>query len=163
MVFQRTFGTKISSQDGWSESRVSARSWKFRSCKSSYWTKPVFVRLGAIRVARDGGGSFHRGDRDERSTGHPRVLPRALQVLQCRSLSARVRLSFSISHRILKYKKYLSVNSQSRLVGQDLIVYQKNSMLFLCRYYQIRTALRVSPKLPVKVEVNQPRNRKHFK
>ena len=30
------------------------------------------------------------------------------------------------------------------------------------RYYQIRTALRVSPKLPVKVEVNQLRNREYF-
>lgn len=29
------------------------------------------------------------------------------------------------------------------------------------RYYQIRTALRVSPKLPVKVEVNQLRNREY--
>lgn len=37
-----------------------------------------------------------------------------------------------------------------------------NVDLFQRGYYQIRTALRVSPKLPVKVEVNQPRNRKHF-
>ncbi|XP_025990418.2 protein FAM135A isoform X4 [Solenopsis invicta] len=34
-----------------------------------------------------------------------------------------------------------------------------NVDLFQRGYYQIRTALRVSPKLPVKVEVNQPRNR----
>ncbi|KAG5336661.1 F135A protein, partial [Acromyrmex charruanus] len=33
-----------------------------------------------------------------------------------------------------------------------------NVDLFQRGYYQIRTALRVSPKLPVKVEVNQPRN-----
>lgn len=51
---------------------------------------------GCAGVARDGGGSFHRGDRDERSTGHPRVLPRALQVLQCRSLPAGVSSSLSI-------------------------------------------------------------------
>ncbi|XP_032677591.1 uncharacterized protein LOC116847086 isoform X2 [Odontomachus brunneus] len=33
-----------------------------------------------------------------------------------------------------------------------------NVDLFQRGYYQIRTALRVSPKLPVKVEINQPRN-----
>lgn len=31
-----------------------------------------------------------------------------------------------------------------------------------CRFYQIRTALRVSPKLPVKVEVNLPRNQREY-
>jgi hypothetical protein len=30
------------------------------------------------------------------------------------------------------------------------------------RFYQIRTALRVSPKLPVKVEVNLPRNQREY-
>jgi len=71
------------------------------------------------RVARDGGGSFHREDRDERFTGHPRVLPRALQVLQCRSLPARVRLSLHIfrcitSHRI--FVKYCDCDWTPRLV-----------------------------------------------
>ncbi|XP_011334677.2 uncharacterized protein LOC105277768 isoform X1 [Ooceraea biroi] len=37
-----------------------------------------------------------------------------------------------------------------------------NVDLFQRGYYQIRTALRVSPKIPVKVEINQPRSRKHF-
>ena len=31
-----------------------------------------------------------------------------------------------------------------------------------CRFYQIRTALRVSPKLPVKVEVTLPRNQREY-
>ncbi|XP_043509516.1 protein FAM135A-like, partial [Frieseomelitta varia] len=37
-----------------------------------------------------------------------------------------------------------------------------NVDLFQRGYYQIRTALRVSPKLPVKVEVNQLRNREYL-
>lgn len=88
---------------------------------------------GCARVARDGGGSFHRGDRDERSTGHSRVLPRALQVLQCRSLSARVRLSlvsFGICD-IASYLKKKSLRKILRLVAKtDLIVHQKNSAFF---------------------------------
>lgn len=43
--------------------------------------------------------------------------------------------------------------------------YLRSKRLFLfsicIRFYQIRTSLRVSPKLPIKVEVNQIRNRKY--
>jgi len=38
----------------------------------------------------------------------------------------------------------------------------KPCVFLLHRFYQIRTALRVSPKLPVKVEVNLPRNQRAY-
>lgn len=50
----------------------------------------------------------------------------------------------------------------SREVFRELSDGDRNRSCLFCRYYQIRTALRVSPKLPVKVEVNQPRNRKYI-
>jgi len=43
------------------------------------------------------------------------------------------------------------------------IFHRLDSRVFVCcRFYQIRTALRVSPKLPVKVEVNLPRNQREY-
>nr|CAD7266588.1 unnamed protein product [Timema shepardi] len=40
---------------------------------------------------------------------------------------------------------------------------QDISAVACIRFYQVRTALRVSPKLPVKIEVNLPRNQHPFK
>ena len=103
------------------------------------------VRGGVAAVGR-------RRDRDERSTGHSRVLPRALQVLQCRPVPAWVR------------KDHVCARQLCRVIATAYpspIFWLIDDSQFR-RYYQIRTALRVSPKLPVKVEVNQLRNREYF-
>jgi hypothetical protein len=47
--------------------------------------------------------------------------------------------------------------------GEDYGTSLLNSCVFVFNsFYQIRTALRVSPKLPVKVEVNLPRNQREY-
>lgn len=88
-------------QDGRKEPGTSARSWTtvFIPRESSRRAELVFVRLKG-RIGRTKGGEGwrrERRDRDERSTGHTRVLPRALQVLQCRPVPAWVSGSSSSS------------------------------------------------------------------
>lgn len=84
-LFQRALGAEVSSQNGRRQPRDSARLWRLLISH-----RPGLLCKQRVFQSSEGRGWFFFY-RDERSTGHSRVLPWAMQVLQCRPLSARVR------------------------------------------------------------------------
>lgn len=113
-------------QDGRKEPGTSARPWTtvFIPRESSRRAELVFVRLKG-RIGRTKGGEGwrrERRDRDERSTGHTRVLPRALQVLQCRPVPAWVSGSSSSSSSLFlsgggRRRRWFSYSRLDRVIA----------------------------------------------
>lgn len=156
-------------QDGRKESGTSARPWTtvfFIPRESSRRAELVFVRLrGGRRIGRTKGGE---GWRASRAAWSRWAIYRPHSSSLSSSASSTMSTCSSVGKRILPSlflegeRRWFSCSRLDRVIATAYAHSPGLSTISqFRRYYQIRTALRVSPKLPVKVEVNQLRNREY--
>jgi hypothetical protein len=92
----------------------------------------------------------------------PRLIPESLLLYECQCKGLE---SHSVWPQCGPKEMFSFVTNISHILQHRIskIFHRLDARVFVwCRFYQIRTALRVSPKLPVKVEVNLPRNQREY-